>query len=64
MKNFENCQTSPLRAEDMMKITGGDAGFAYDIGRVIRFLFTSAGGPPNHIPAVTDWFMGQQLASK
>jgi len=64
MKNLENCKTRPLGAEEMSMINGGDAGFAYDLGRAVRFLFTAAGGPPNHIPAVADWFMGQQLASK
>lgn len=64
MKNFENCKTRPLGAEDMSTINGGDAGFAYDLGRAIRFIVTSAGGPVNHTKAVCDWFMGEQLASK
>lgn len=64
MKNFENSLPRPLRTEEMLSVNGGDAGFAYDLGRAIRFILTSAGGPPNHTKAVCDWFMGEQLASK
>ena len=50
--NIENFTS--LGTQELLETNGG--GFAYDVGRVLRFLSMAAGGNPIQIAnAITDW---------
>ncbi|MEN8202274.1 MAG: hypothetical protein ABFS28_06740 [Bacteroidota bacterium] len=52
MKNVQNF--SPLTSDQLMEVNGG--GFAYDLGRIIRFIGLSGGGSPIGVTnAILDW---------
>lgn len=58
MKNFENFST--MNADRLKEVNGG--GFAYDIGRIFRFIALSGGGsPPSVAWAITDWEINKAL---
>jgi hypothetical protein len=45
---------TPMGTQQLMETNGG--GFAYDVGRILRFLSIAAGGNPIQIAnAITDW---------
>ena len=50
-----------LKGEQLSTINGG--GFAYDVGRVIRFLVISGGGtnPFMLANATTDWIINDEI---
>jgi len=43
----------------MREINGG--GFAYDAGRVLRFLFISGGSAVGTYQAVADWIINDEI---
>ena len=52
MKNKETM--SEMSVEQLRELNGG--GFAYDVGRILRFIGLSGGGHPGALAyAVTDW---------
>ena len=52
MKNRENFKE--MTPEQLLDTNGG--GFAYDVGRILRFIGLSGGGHPGALAyAVTDW---------
>jgi len=52
MKNAENF--SLLTAEQLIEVNGG--GFAYDVGRILRFIGLSGGGSGFGVTtAILDW---------
>ncbi len=52
MKNRENI--SEMTVEQLREMNGG--GFAYDVGRILRFIGLSGGGHPGALAyAVVDW---------
>ena len=52
MKNRETI--SEMSVEQLRELNGG--GFAYDVGRILRFIGLSGGGHPGALAyAVTDW---------
>ena len=55
MKNTENFST--MDAEQLHDVNGG--GFAYDVGRVIRFIGLSVGGQNPYALnyAIADWHL-------
>ena len=56
MKKADNISLSfrDLSTEEIMSASGGSS-FAYDVGRVLRFLGIAAGGMHGPAFAVADW---------
>jgi len=56
---MENTKCSPLSFKDLSieesATLFGGTGFAYDVGRTIRFLFISAQGAHGPSMAIADW---------
>ncbi len=44
---------TPMGSEQLLETNGG--GFAYDVGRVLRFIGMSAGGYMGPTLAIIDW---------
>ena len=58
MKNRETM--SKMSVEQLRELNGG--GFAYDVGRILRFIGLSGGGHPGALAyAVTDWQVNAML---
>ena len=58
MKDFENFST--MNADQLREANGG--GFAYDFGRVLRFIVLSGGGSSLFLPnAVADWTINEAV---
>lgn len=58
MKNRETM--SEMSVEQLRELNGG--GFAYDVGRILRFIGLSGGGHPGALAyAVTDWQVNAML---
>ena len=51
MKNRENL--NEMTIEQLMEMNGG--GFAYDVGRILRFIGISGGTTIGITYAITDW---------
>ena len=61
MKNRETI--SEMSVEQLREINGG--GFAYDVGRILRFIGLSGGGHPGALAyAVTDWQVNAMINEK
>jgi hypothetical protein len=59
MKNRESF--SELTVEQLREMNGG--GFAYDVGRILRFIGLSGGGHPGALAyAVTDWEVNAMIS--
>jgi hypothetical protein len=48
-------KTVPMEQSEMIAINGG--GFAYDFGRILRFLYISGGSGIGTSMAVADWII-------
>jgi hypothetical protein len=48
-------KTVPMEQSEMVAINGG--GFAYDLGRILRFIYISAGTGPGTAMALNDWII-------
>ena len=58
MKNRENLKE--MTRDQLLDMNGG--GFAYDVGRILRFIGLSGGGSPIGIAnALTDWEVNAML---
>ena len=56
--NFENYTV--MGSQELMETNGG--GFAYDVGRVLRFLsFALPGDAPSIAYAISDWQINEML---
>lgn len=51
----------PMERSEMIAINGG--GFAYDVGRILRFLYISGGGSSAYHTAlaITDWQVNEAI---
>ncbi len=52
-------QLSPLTAEQLKEFNGG--GFAYDVGRVLRFIGLCGGNGSGAWYALTDWDINKAI---
>lgn len=59
MKKRENI--SEMTVDQLKEMNGG--GFAYDLGRILRFIGLSGGGHPGALAyAVTDWQVNAMIS--
>jgi hypothetical protein len=59
MKKKENI--SEMTVDQLKEMNGG--GFAYDLGRILRFIGLSGGGHPGALAyAVTDWEVNAMIS--
>ena len=59
MKNRENLKE--MTRDQLLDMNGG--GFAYDVGRILRFIGLSGGGHPVALAyAVTDWEINAMIS--
>jgi hypothetical protein len=49
----------PIETGELMKINGG--GFAYDLGRSLRFLWKYQGNPYRYPEAIVDWIINDTI---
>ena len=52
-------QWAPIERSELVSINGG--GFAYDVGRVLRFLSIYGGNPLKLPEAMTDWYVNDLI---
>ena len=59
MKNRENLKE--MTRDQLLDMNGG--GFAYDVGRILRFIGLSGGGHPGALAyAVADWEINAMIS--